>query len=180
MREANGAELVHDSALSAEELTLLRLRAKRYARAALNEASDAIEIVVFRRGSMRYALRLAMLREVRPLRATCCIPGASACVFGIVHFRGEILSLHDIAAFMSEGADPADAAWVIVVESDGERMGLLADEVLDIELCAAMDILPLPVSFGNRGDICDGLLPHGALLLSAPRMFRCDELFFAF
>lgn len=166
--------------LSPEEMTLLRMRAKRYARAAIEQQSGDAEIVAFRRGSVRYALTLAELREVRPLRTLSVIPGANPCVLGILHFRGEILSVHDIGAFMSGGSEVSEGAWVIVVESEGERLGLLADEILGIETYTPNAISPIPISFGERGAICEGMLPAGELLLSAQKLFRCDELFFAF
>jgi hypothetical protein len=38
----------------------------------------------------------------------------------------------------------------------------------------------LPITFGDRGVICDGLLPDGSLLLSATRMFHTETFFAAF
>lgn len=166
--------------LSAEENDLLRLRAARYALAAEEQATDMTDAVIFRRGQAKYAMPLVALREVRPLRSFCRIPCASPSVPGILHFRGEILSLHDLAAFMEPAIDAADPAWVIVVEHHGERIGLAADEVLDVERHSAKSVQSLPITFGDRGAICDGLLADGTVLLSAPRMFHADAFFSAF
>ena len=108
------------------------------------------------------------------------IPSASRTVPGIFHFRGEVLSLHDVAAFMEPAVAADDPAWVIVVEHGGERIGLGADEILDVERHASGAVQMLPVTFGDRGAICDGLLPNAAVLLSAPRMFHTDAFFSAF
>jgi len=167
--------------LSADDLALLRKRADRYAVAAGEAARDVAEVVVFQRGEARYGVALGSLRAVRPLRLFCRIPMASPVVPGILHFRVEILSVHDVAAFMApHRAALPNAAWVIVVEHAGERMGLLGDEIIDIERYSAAGVLPLPITLGDRAAICDGVLPGGVVLLSAARMFHTDTFVSAF
>ncbi len=168
------------AALSAEDVDLLKQRAARYALAAETQATDLTDAVVFRRGNAKYALPLVKLREVRPLRSFCAIPQASSAVPGILHFRGEIISLHDLAAFMEPEIDTKNPTWVIVVEHLGERIGLGADEILDVERHSTAVVQPLPITFGDRGAICDGLLPDGSLLLSASRIFHTEAFFSAF
>src|SRR5262245_1910482 len=118
--------------LSDAEIELLRARAARYARQPDKKAEDVTHAVVLARGAARYAAPLPHLQEIRPLKGFSRIPGASLCVPGMFHCRGEILSLHDIEAFMVEGAGGRPAPWVLVLEHGGERIGLMADEVLDI------------------------------------------------
>lgn len=168
------------AALSLEDIELLRQRAARYALAAERQATDLSDAVIFRRGNAKYAMPLVTLREVRPLRTFCPIPCASPSVPGILHFRGEIISLHDVAAYMEPNAETEIPAWVIVVEHMGERIGVGADEILDVERHSAAIVQPLPITFGDRGAICDGLLPDGSLLLSASRMFNTETFFSAF
>jgi purine-binding chemotaxis protein CheW len=167
-------------ALSTEEVDLLKQRATRYARASENQATDLTDAVVFRRGNAKYAMPLVALREVRPLRSFCPIPQASTAVPGILHFRGEIISLHDVAAFMEPAVETENPTWVIVVEHLGERIGLGADEILDVERHSTALVRPVPITFGDRGALCDGLLPDGSLLLSASRMFHTEAFFSAF
>lgn len=168
------------TALSQEELDLLKQRATRYALATERVAVDLTDAVIFRRGPAKYALPLVTLREVRPLRSFCPIPCASSSVPGILHFRGEIISLHDVAAFMDPSCETENPNWVIVVEYMSERIGLGADEILDVERHSAAMLQPLPITFGDRGVICDGFLPDGSLLLSASRMFHTEAFFEAF
>jgi len=168
------------ASLAAEEIDLLKQRAARYAMAAEAQATDVTDAVIFRRGSAKYALPLVALREVRPLRTFCPIPCASPCVPGMLHFRGEVISLQYVAAFMDPAIETNDPVCVIVVEHLGERIGLGADEILDVERHSAAMVKSLPITFGDRGAICDGLLPDGTLLLSALRMFRTEAFFSAF
>lgn len=180
MRVFMDPESSAEPALSVEELDLLKQRAARYAMAAEAQTEDVTDAIIFRRGTSNYAVPLVALREVRPLRSFSPIPSASRTVPGIFHFRGEVLSLHDVAAFMEPAAQADVPAWVIVVEHGGERIGLGADEILDVERHASLAVQMLPVTFGDRGAICDGLLPNAAVLLSAPRMFHTDAFFSAF
>lgn len=166
--------------LSAEDIDLLKQRAARYALASERHATDVTDAVVFRRGNAQYALPLVTLREVRPLRSFCPIPCASPAVPGILHFRGEIIGLHDVTAFMEQSAEFKRPAWVIVVEHKGERMGVGADEILDVERVSAAKVRQLPITFGDRGAICEGMLPDGSLLLSVSRMFNTEAFFSAF
>lgn len=180
MRVSRGNDAPGLLELSAEELELLQKRAQRYALAASEEDANVHEAVVFRRGEGRFAIPLAALREVRPMRGFCPIPLASNSVPGIVHFRGEILGLHDAFAFMSGAPFGGAPSWLIVVEHAGERLGLGADEIIDIERYGAGRIAPLPLTLGDRGAICDGVLSGDVFLLSPPRLFRTDGFFSAF
>src|SRR5262249_42037421 len=102
--------------LSDAEIEILRARAVKYARSVEVVAEHVVDVVVFARGTMRYGVPLGALREIRALRALCRIPGASACVPGVFHYRGEILSAHDLEAFLGGAGAPSGAAsWVLVV-----------------------------------------------------------------
>jgi len=166
--------------LTEQEIELLQMRAARYAASSAEASTDIAEGVVFRRGESHWAVPLGALREVRPLRGFRKIPGASAAVPGILHFRGEILSLHDVGAFMHPEAESADAAWVIVIEYGGERIGLAADEIVDIDRYSRSNMHPLPITLGERAAICEGLLPGGVVLLSPARLFDTEAFFSAF
>jgi chemotaxis signal transduction protein len=180
MRVSMDPDSSPNDTLSVEEIDLLKQRAARYSLATETQATDVTDAVIFRRGTAKYAAPLIALREVRPLRSFCPIPCTAASVPGILHFRGEILSLHDVAAFMEPNIEADTPAWVIVVEHLGERIGLAADEILDVERHSSATVQPLPITFGDRGAICDGLLQNGCVLLSPARMFHTDAFFSAF
>ncbi|UQA62432.1 chemotaxis protein CheW [Polyangium aurulentum] len=180
MRSSSKNDVSLLDGLGEDEIELLRMRAMRYAERIDDGTGDIAEVVVFRRGTTQYAVPISVLREVRPLRSMCRIPGASLVVPGIVHFRGEILSLHDLEAFMDPTAGGRPAAWVIVAENAGERIGIIADEVLGIEQFAATRVRPPPVTFGERGIPFEGVIDGGVLLLSAERMFDTPSFFSAF
>jgi len=182
MRALRGDEGALFAGLDVAEIALLRQRAARYAERPVQAAGHATSYVVFTRGDARYAMPLEDLCEIRPLRRFCQIPGASRAAPGVIHHRGEIISIHDLSAFMSEGAAMARAAapWVLVVERARERLGLFADDIIDIEAIEAAKIKPVPVTFGARAVCFQGALEQGTLLLEPSRLFTTPSFFSAF
>lgn len=147
------------------ELEILRQRAARYARRTDQSAEDSSSVVVFARGATRYAVPLEALREIRPLKSFCTIPGASDVVPGIVHYRGELLSAHDLQAFLAPGVKAPAAAWFIVLEHHRDRLALLADVVHGVELLLASRLSPAPLSLGEKAGGFRGVLDDGVLVL---------------
>ena len=143
--------------LTAEELDLLRRRAARYARAVDLHAEVKAEVVIFARGAARYALRLPSLREIRPLRSLARIPGASRVVPGVFHYRGEIVSAHDLDAFMAAEPASTEPSWVLVAEHEGRSIGLLADEVHGVEALPQRDVRPPPLTLRGAGAGVEGI-----------------------
>lgn len=168
--------------LSQSEIDLLKLRAERYAKAASEVARDAMETVLFSRGSGRYGVLLSTLREIRPLTNLSLLPGASAVVPGVVYYRGELLSAHDLAAFMNPGVRTAHkpGGWILIVEHEGERLGLIADAVTEIRAMHAEAVHPLPLTLGDRSACFQGVLADGLLLLHTPVLFSSSRFFNAF
>jgi chemotaxis signal transduction protein len=167
--------------LTSAEIDILRARAARYARRVETVVEHLADVVIFARGSLRYAIPLPTLREIRPLRALCRIPGASPCVPGVFHYRGEILGAHDLDAFLGGASVEArPAPWVLIVEHERERLGLMADEVIGVEPARASTLGPLPITLGDGAGCFQGALADGVVLLNAPRLFANPRFYSAF
>lgn len=166
--------------LSAEEIDLLQRRAARYARAVDLPSEVRAEVVLFARGATRYALHLTNLREIRPLRSLAKIPGASRVVPGVFHYRGEIVSAHDLEAFMA--AEPAGlaAGWVLVAESDGRTVGLLADEVFGVEALPQRDVRPPPLTLREGGAGVEGIAPGDVVVINLRELLALSSFSRAF
>lgn len=159
---------------------LLELRARRYARVAEEERRIAYTVVSFRRGESSYAIPLADLREIRPLARFCALPGASAVAPGVVYYRGELLSLHDLSAFVSGKRSPREAAWVLVAEHAGERIGLMADEVADVLELEEGELRSVPVTMGEAGEAFACVTDAALLVIDTQRMFHTERFINAF
>ncbi len=152
-------------------------RAARYrSRAGDTVIDERTEGLLFQRGDARYVITIADLREVRFLKGFCPIPGARDVVPGIIYYRGEILSLHDLGAFMGASSED-EGRWIIVVQHEGQRLGLMADDILGVRAYTADDIHPPPITMGSRAGCVRGVLEDGVLAISADALFS-DPAFF--
>ncbi len=159
-------------------LRILIQRAQRYARVEEQDSDEElVKLLYFEHGPSTYGISINDLREVRVLRGFCSIPGARKTVPGIFYYRGEILSLHDLAAFMGTTSDKPPR-WVIIVEHDGQRMGLMARDVLDVREVAMSTVRPAPVTLGDRGACLQGIVGDDTLLLRTESLFT-NQSFFA-
>lgn len=167
-----------DSVTAAQ--TLLKLRAIRYAHKEPTSVSDSRDAIVFARNQGRYAVLVTDLREIRPLRRLCRIPSASRIVPGVFYYRGEILSAHDLGCLLTECEPETLPPWVLVLDYQRERIGLLADAILHITTISADSISAPPVTLGVHRQGFDGVLNDGALLLSPARLLAMPEFMNAF
>lgn len=154
---------------------VLETRARRYARAATPPEAVERTVVTFQRGPSRYALSLSELCEIRPLRGYCRLPGAAAAVPGVVHYRGELLSLLDLMALSSARAEARAPAWVLVVEHERERLGLMADEVMDVLDLPVGAIQPLPLTLSEEANTFIGMTSDGVLIATAERLAQSQR-----
>jgi purine-binding chemotaxis protein CheW len=176
MSDLNASDRPSESAdLESSELELLRQRAARYAQEERSVDRDSPDAVVFERGGSRYAVLVTDLREIRPLRRLCSIPGTSRVVPGVFYYRGEILAAHDLGCLLIERDLPAMAPWILVLEHQGNRIGLLADSIADIAAVATEKVRLPPVTLGEGTDVFHGVLDGGALLINPARLLTTPK-----
>lgn len=176
---ADGMDPPKDSARSREQ-ELLRRRAERFAQRSEKETLDTFQLVGFKRGETRYGIELASILEIRPLKKFCSIPGASPIVPGVFYHRGDILSAHDLAPYLSTGGPQVPASWYIVCRHKEFDFGLLADEVSDVQDVPRREIREMPLTFGSRKESFLGLCLGGTLLLNLDHLLQESEFIHAF
>jgi chemotaxis signal transduction protein len=166
--------------LSDAERALLSARAERYASVTVEEKAVHCTVVSFTRGKGRYALPLTDLREIRALSSYCPMPGASAIVPGVAYYRGELLSLHDLAVFVSGAAPATEPSWMLVTEHAGERLGLLADALHDVIPLELSEIHTLPLTMAESSEVFMGMTESGVLVAEASRMLQVAKFVYAY
>jgi chemotaxis signal transduction protein len=104
-----------------------------------------LQLVVFRLAGEQFAAPITRVREIlRPLRVTR-MPRVASYVKGLFNLRGQVLPLLDSKARLGLGAaTPADLkdprARVMVVEAQGENVGVMVDEVMEVLRCTDEDL----------------------------------------
>jgi chemotaxis signal transduction protein len=159
---------------TAPTTSLLDVRAARYARAEVEPPAIERTVVTFVRNASRYGVSLEELREIRALTSWCRLPGTTHVVPGVVHYRGELLSLLDLAALSTGVGDATRAGWMLVIEQAGERLGLMADEVTDVLALEAGSIQALPLTLGAAADTFVGMTVDGVLIVDTGRLMSAS------
>ncbi|MDE2406064.1 MAG: chemotaxis protein CheW [Sphingomonadales bacterium] len=110
-----------------------------------------IQAVVFCLGAEKFALPVAMVREILDCREASRLPGAPGWLLGLTDVRGTSVPVVDLRLRL--GLDPAEAtpaSRVLVVDlpRDGGAgdlvLGLLVDRVLDVSDFAAAAVEDVP------------------------------------
>lgn len=89
-----------------------------------------VDVLEFRLGQERYAIETASVREVMTLHHLTPMPCVPAFIRGIVNVRGRFTAVLDLGKFF-DLPDPGitDLHHVVLIESGGLEIGLLADSI---------------------------------------------------
>ena len=165
---------------SKEKAGVLRERARSLAREAVGAEEDErrLEVVEFMLAHERYALELAHIREVYPLKDLTPLPGTPDFVLGIINVRGRILSIVDIKRFFDlPEKGLTNLNQVIILQSDEMEFGILADEILgtkSIPLSTIQD--SLPTLTGIRAEYLKGLTGDRVVILDGERIVSDEKM----
>lgn len=151
---------------------VLKARAKALATASATAAAAGFDVLEFRLAGEHYAIANNWVREVYPLREFTPLPGTPSFVLGIIHVRGQILSVLDLKKFFdlpSQGI--SDLNKVIVLDNSAMEFGILADaivgtrRILDEDLQAA-----LPTLTDIRADYLLGITRQRQVVLDGNKL----------
>ena len=160
-RLADAARALDERAVppSAVRRAVLEARARALAAPAPAVGGASIEVLEFMLADECHAIESAWVREVVPLRELTVLPGTPDFVLGLIHLRGEILSVLDVRKFFGlarKGLSDLDKAIVL---DDGEmRFGVLADRIVGVRRIPIGDVQPpLPTLSVIRPDYLLGV-----------------------
>lgn len=122
---------------------ILRSRAQALALEPPAAPGASCEVLEFLLAQEHYAIESVWVREVVPLRELTPLPGLPAFVLGIIHLRGQIVSVLDLKKFFDlpdKGLTDLDKAIVL---SDGlMQFAILADVVIGVRRLLQADLQP--------------------------------------
>jgi len=90
------------------------------------------QLVLFRLSSCTYGVALDAVREIMPWRRPTRLPGAPACVAGLLNIHGAVVTVIDLGLRLHDAAAAHSAGSVMLVEHGTSVVGVAVDEVLDI------------------------------------------------
>lgn len=89
-----------------------------------------------------FAIQQGAVREVVPARMLTRLPGAPAAVRGLLNVRGALVTVVDLATRFGRGAAVDDEPSVVIVVTESRVLGLLVDDVIDVQAYSADDFIP--------------------------------------
>jgi purine-binding chemotaxis protein CheW len=116
--------------------------------------ADEIQLVVFmlRQGDVvcEYGVPITQVQEIITVTRPTQLPQAPDFVEGIINLRGKIIPIIDLKKRFGMGAsDITSETRSVVVEVDGQTVGIIVDEVSEVLRVANDDIEPPPAVVGG-------------------------------
>jgi purine-binding chemotaxis protein CheW len=137
---------------------------------ALNEtqagSSEAIQLVVFKVDKSEYALPVSNVGEILRMVAISPVPEAPAWLPGVINLRGRVIPVIDLRTRLGLPAVPVGINTpILVTESKGHTVGLVADAVTELLTVPLDDIAP-PDELATYGNTVESVArADGRLIL---------------
>jgi purine-binding chemotaxis protein CheW len=111
---------------------------------------ESILYTTFRVSDVLCAIPTLSVQEVIRLERITRVPRAGGCVVGIINLRGRIVTILDLANRLGLGrTEPGDQTRALILEWNGENLGLLVDAVSDVEDIRQESISPPPANLAK-------------------------------
>jgi purine-binding chemotaxis protein CheW len=123
-------------------------------------AEGEVQFVTFAVDDEQYGVEIMAVREIKGWSEIKHLPKQPDYVRGVLNLRGVMVPIIDLRCRFAQGLTEATPVHVvIVVQIEGQLVGLLADRVLDIVSFDAKQIQPVPrVSHSAHLDFLSGLV----------------------
>lgn len=121
------------------------------------QISSELQLVIFRLAQEEYGLPITKVQEINRLVPITKLPQTPDFMEGIINLRGRIIPVIDLRKrFQLAVADYTEDNRIIIVEVNGQTVGIIVDAVTEVVRLAAASVEPPPPSF-----IIDAQYIHG-------------------
>jgi purine-binding chemotaxis protein CheW len=112
------------------------------------------QFVTFCLDGTEFAVPIEQVMRIAPLVKSTRVPRAPAFLEGVINLHGDIVPIVDLKKrFQLAGTPYDDEARIIVVQVDGQRVGLIVDAVTEILWIRAAAIEPPPAMVADIGGV---------------------------
>lgn len=124
-----------------------KARAKEIARASGEEQ----QLVIFDLGDESFGVDVSAVHEIIRMQAVTRVPGTSHYVEGIINLRGKIIPMIDMRkSFGFDITDVTKDTRIVVVESQGQEVGVIVDAVTEVMRVPSDSIEPVSKTIGHE------------------------------
>lgn len=143
------------------------------------DTGDDIQIVTFRVGSQEFAFDILQVERILRYEKPAELPKSPGFLEGVVRFEGRAVPVVDLRKRLEVAAPIGEETRLMVLELDGERIGLLVDQVREVLRVDAGTIsAPPPMVRGLAAAYISGILIQGErtiVMLNARRLLDATE-----
>jgi purine-binding chemotaxis protein CheW len=105
--------------------------------------------VTFKLERETYGINVTQVREVLRMTDIAPVPGAPNYVLGIINLRGNVVTVMDARKRLNlPSVETDDASRIVIIEVDGQEVGILVDSVAEVVDLPSSAIEPAP-TVGN-------------------------------
>ncbi len=134
-----------------------------------------LEVATFYVGDMLMGIDIQQVQEINCQHDVTEVPHAPEYVRGVLNLRGEVVTVVDLRKILGlDASDMGNANRNIIVQSQEERIGLLADKIADVVYADASELEAPPANIGG----IDGKFFKGIYKLEKELLviLDCDEV----
>lgn len=132
----------------AERLAARSQQLRAVAQIGPGEASLAI--LCFNKGGIRFGVPVSQVIEAAPLDHFTEVPGTPPFIIGVLHWRGEVLTLFDLPALLNiSESGISDMHVCLIIQAAGKRIAIPALEVEDIVATPLSELKAVPNAAGS-------------------------------
>ena len=142
-------------------------------------SGDDFQVVTFRVGAQDFAFDILQVERILRYEKPAEVPQAPDYLEGVLRFEGGAIPVVDLRKRLEVDAAVRDETRLVVLSLDGERIGVLVDEVCEVVRTDAGTIAaPPPMVRGLAAAYISGILTHGErtiVLLNAGKLLSASE-----
>ena len=144
----------------------------------MNTADD-IQVVTFRVGPQEFALDISQVERILRYEKPAALPKAPDFLEGVVRYGGSAIPVVDLRKRLELDAAIGDETRLMVLSLDGQRVGVLVDQVREVMRVDSTTIAaPPPMVRGLAASYISGIITEGArtvVMLNALRLLSSTE-----
>jgi len=96
-------------------------------------SAEEMQVVVFKLGTEEYCVPVFQAKEIQMYTHPTKIPNTPAFVEGIINLRGQIIPILDLKKRFGSGSTEVNISTkIIIIDMDGEQLGILVDSVSEV------------------------------------------------
>ena len=101
------------------------------------------QLVVFDLNEEAYGVDISQVREIIRMQEITRVPRAPEFIEGVINLRGKVIPVIDLRArFSMPGTERTDEHRIVVVDVDGQDIGMVVDAVTEVSRIPSSSIEP--------------------------------------